>query len=103
MVKSIAAIVLAGAFFIPATATADEALAKSKACLACHQIKSKVVGPALVDVKTRYADQEGSRDMLIQKVMNGGKGNWGQMPMPKQNVTAEEAAKLVDWILNLDQ
>ncbi len=103
MIKSTTAILLVGLFTLPGAANADEALAKSKACLACHQINAKVVGPAFVDVKKKYAGQANSREMLIQKVINGGKGNWGPMPMPKQNVTPEEAAKLVDWVLSLEQ
>lgn len=82
------------------TAQADEALAKSKSCLGCHGINSKVVGPAFKDVAKKYAGQN-VVDTLSQKVMKGGGGVWGQMPMPANAVTPEEAKKLVTWILGL--
>lgn len=101
MMKKLTALTLAGLFALPLAAQADEALAKSKACLACHQINKKVVGPAFTDVAAKYKGDAQARAMLIDKVQNGGKGNWGQIPMPKQNVTEEEATKLVDWVLGL--
>lgn len=101
MIKKLTAVAMVGLFALPMAAQADEALAKSKACLACHQVNKKVVGPAFSDVAAKYKDVADARAMLIDKVKNGGKGNWGQIPMPKQNVTYEEAAKLVDWLMGL--
>jgi cytochrome c len=101
MIKKLTAVAMVGLFALPMAAQADEALAKSKACLACHQVNKKVVGPAFSDVAAKYKDVADARAMLIDKVKNGGKGNWGQIPMPKQNVTDEEAAKLVDWLMGL--
>lgn len=86
---------------LPFSASADEALAKSKACLACHQIQKKVVGPAFKDVAAKYKGQSGAQAMLSVKIKNGGKGTWGQIPMPAQNVTEEEAKKLAAWVLAL--
>jgi cytochrome c len=83
------------------TASADEGLAKSKACLACHQIDKKVVGPAFKDVAAKYKGDKGAADMLATKIKGGGKGNWGQIPMPAQNVTDDEAKKLANWVLSL--
>ena len=101
MYKQIGALTLVGLMAMPMAAQADEALAKSKACLACHQVNKKVVGPSFKDVAAKYQGDAAARGMLIQKVKNGGKGNWGPVPMPKQNVTDEEAAKLVDWALSI--
>ncbi len=78
---------------------ADEALARSKGCLGCHGIDKGIVGPAYKDVAKKYAGQNVA-DQLAQKVMKGGGGVWGGMAMPPNNVTPEEAKKLVDWVLS---
>lgn len=77
---------------------ADEALAKSKGCLGCHGIDKKIVGPAYKDVAAKYAGQD-VIDQLSQKVISGGAGAWGQIPMPPNAVTPEEARQLVKWVL----
>ena len=76
-----------------------EILAKQKNCLACHNVKVKMVGPALKDVAGKYT--EADMDYLTGKVMQGSMGVWGQIPMPPNNVTKEEAEKLISWILTL--
>ncbi|WP_448583370.1 c-type cytochrome [Thermocrinis sp.] len=75
-----------------------EALAKSKGCFACHDINTKKVGPAFKDVAKKEA---GNVDKLAQKIKNGGVGEWGNVPMPPQNVTEEEAKLLAQWVLSL--
>jgi Cytochrome c551/c552 len=80
-------------------AQADEALAKSKGCLGCHAVDKKILGPAYKDVAAKYAGQD-VVDQLAQKVMKGGGGVWGQMPMPANSVTPEEAKRLVQWVLS---
>ena len=80
-------------------AQADEALAKAKNCMACHAIDKKLVGPAYKDVAAKYKGDAKAPAMLAAKVKAGGKGVWGQIPMPPNNVTPEEANKLVAWVL----
>jgi cytochrome c len=82
-------------------AQADEALAKSKNCMTCHQLDKKVVGPAYKEVAKKYAGQAGAEAKLAETVIKGGKGNWGAVPMPPNKVTPEESQKLVKWILSL--
>lgn len=82
-------------------AQADEALAKSKNCMTCHNVDKKVVGPAYKDVAKKYAGQAGAEAKLAETVIKGGKGNWGAVPMPPNKVTPEESQKLVKWILSL--
>lgn len=83
-------------------ASANEELAKSKGCLACHAIDSKRMGPAYKQVAAKYAGQAGAEDQLVQKVIKGGSGAWGSIPMPPNpQVTDEEAKTLVKWILGL--
>jgi len=77
------------------------ALAKSKNCLACHAVDKKLVGPAYKEVAAKYAGQAGAEAMLVEKVMKGGKGTWGPVPMPANpQVSAEEAKTLVEWVLS---
>jgi len=83
-------------------AVADEALAKSKNCMACHSVDKKIVGPAYKDVAAKYAGQKDAEAKLAEKVIKGGKGSWGEVPMPPNTtVKPEEATKLVKWILSL--
>jgi cytochrome c len=82
----------------PAFAQAD--LAQKKNCMACHAIDKKLVGPAYKDVAAKYAGQKDAVDKLSQKVLKGGAGVWGAVPMPANpQVTEAEAKQLVSWIL----
>jgi len=81
----------------------SEALAKAKGCTACHSVAAKLVGPAYKDVASKYAGQADAVDRLTHKVLEGGSGNWGTMPMTpnKGKVNDEEAHALVVWVLSL--
>ena len=84
------------------TATADaEALAKAKGCFACHDVGAKKVGPAFKDVAKKYAGKPDAVAYLSERIKKGGVGEWGNVPMPPQNVTDEEAKKLAEWVLSL--
>lgn len=85
--------------FAAGHACADEALAKAKNCLTCHAVDKKMVGPAFKDVAAKYAGDSGAAAKLAAKVKAGGKGVWGEIPMPPNNVSDDEAAKLVAWVL----
>ena len=78
---------------------ADEALAKAKNCMSCHAVDKKLVGPSYKDVAAKYKGDAGAAEALAAKVKAGGKGVWGQIPMPPNNVTPEEAKKLATWVL----
>lgn len=79
---------------------ADEALAKAKNCLTCHAVDKKVVGPAYKEVAKKYTAKD--QAMLAEKVIKGGKGVWGAVPMPPNpSITPDDANKLVKWILSL--
>ena len=91
---------LAAAACGPAFAQAD--FAQKKNCMACHAIDKKVLGPAYKDVAAKYAGQKDAVDKLTQKVLKGGSGNWGAVPMPANpQVTEAEAKQLVQWILTV--
>lgn len=77
-------------------------LAQKKNCLACHAVDKKVVGPSYKEVATKYAGDKDAVQKLTKKVMNGGSGVWGQIPMPANpQVSEAEAKQLVQWILSL--
>lgn len=83
-------------------ALANADLAKAKNCMACHAIANKVVGPAYKDVAAKYAGQKDAEDKLTQKVLKGGSGVWGAVPMPANTqVNETEARTLVKWVLSL--
>ena len=84
-----------------APAMADEALAKAKNCMACHAVATKLVGPSYKDVAKKYAADKSAADKLAAKVIKGGSGVWGAVPMPANpQVNVAEAKKLVVWILS---
>ncbi len=80
---------------------ADQALATAKNCMACHAVDKKLVGPAYKDVATKYAGQKDAVDKLAVKIMKGGSGVWGPVPMPANGqVNEAEAKKLAAWVLS---
>jgi cytochrome c len=84
------------------SAMANIDLAKSKNCMSCHAVASKLVGPAYKDVAAKYAGQKDAENKLVAKVMKGGSGSWGVIVMPANTqVTEAEAHTLVKWILAL--
>lgn len=77
------------------------ALAKAKNCMACHAMDKKLVGPSYKDVAAKYASDKGAVDKLAVKIMKGGAGVWGAIPMPANNVTEAEAKELAQWVLSV--
>ncbi|MES9970185.1 MAG: c-type cytochrome [Candidatus Thiodiazotropha sp.] len=76
------------------------ALATQSGCMACHQIETKVVGPAYKEVAAKYKGDAAALDMLIGKVKGGGVGTWGQIPMPPNaHVSDENIRTIVSWVL----
>jgi cytochrome c len=96
----LAVLSVATTFAVTSPAFADEALAKAKNCMACHAVDKKVVGPAYKDVAKKYAGDAKAAAMLTTKVIKGGAGVWGPVPMPANaQVNEAESKKLVAWIL----
>ena len=85
-----------------APAWADQALATSKNCMACHAVDRKVVGPAYKDVAIKYKGDKVAVDKLATKIIKGGAGVWGPVPMPANaQVTEAEAKTLAAWVLTI--
>jgi cytochrome c len=84
----------------PAFASAD--LAQKKNCMACHATDKKLVGPSYKDVAAKYAGQKDAADKLAQKIIKGGSGVWGPVPMPANpQVSEAEAKQLAAWVLTV--
>jgi len=101
MKKTSALLVAAAAALLTGPAFANLELAQKKACMACHAIDKKVVGPAYKDVAAKYAGQKDAAAKLADKIQKGGVGVWGQVPMPANPVTPEEAKSLAAWVLSI--
>jgi cytochrome c551/c552/cytochrome c553 len=75
-------------------------LASRQACMSCHAVERRVVGPSFREVAKRYNGQAGIDALLAQKVRGGTSGTWGSAPMPPNPaLTDAEAKGLVQWIL----
>ena len=89
-----------GTWAVCAPAMADLQLATAKNCMACHAVDKKLVGPSYKEVAAKYAGQANAVAKLEAKVLKGGAGVWGPVPMPANaQVSPDEAKKLVAWIL----
>jgi len=98
--KLIAAAVVTAAALVSAPAMANLDLAKKSNCMSCHTVDKKLVGPSYKDVAAKYAGKADAVKTLSAKVKAGGKGNWGEVPMPPNaNVKDADIETLVKWIL----
>jgi cytochrome c len=75
-------------------------LARRKACLSCHGVDKRIVGPAFREVAAKYHGQAGIEARLVEKVKAGSSGTWGPIPMPPNpDLPESDARALVQWIL----
>lgn len=89
------------AFTAMAPAAADQTLATSKACMGCHAVATRLVGPSFKEIATRYKGQADAPTVLAGKIVKGSAGVWGPVPMPANaQVGADDARKLSSWILS---
>lgn len=84
----------------PATAATPPDALKGNACLACHGLTSKIVGPAYSDVSAKYQGQANAAAKLREGIKNGGSGKWGPVPMPPQPALSDkDMTAIVDWLI----
>jgi cytochrome c len=77
-------------------------LAKKNACLACHAVDSKVVGPSFKEVAARYASDKDAVNKLSVSINAGGKGKWGAIAMPpSEQLSDADARALAVWVAGL--
>lgn len=100
LIKLVAPVLIAAGVMVSAPAMANLELAKKSNCMSCHTVDKKLVGPAYKEVAAKYAGKADAVKMLAEKVKKGGKGNWGEIPMPP-NAAVKDAdiETLVKWIL----
>jgi cytochrome c len=70
-------------------------LLQANNCLACHGLDKKVVGPAFTDVASKH---NGKLDYLTNKILSGGSGGWGNIPMPAQTLKPADAKAIAEWL-----
>lgn len=109
---SAAAISLALGMALPATASAKtnqdvankiKAYVQSNglACMSCHSVSQKMVGPAWIDVSKKFHGNPKELSILTDRIHNGGSGTWGAVPMPPNMANQQQAAKLAKMISKL--
>ncbi len=88
------------------TADADrglELIAQSD-CLTCHKVEDRVVGPSYREVAQKYPVDDSTINYLASKIIHGGAGVWGQVPMtPHPQISQEDAATMAKYVLSLKQ
>ncbi|MCQ9616320.1 c-type cytochrome [Paenalcaligenes niemegkensis] len=80
-------------------AAVNDAL-KKNACLACHAIDSKVVGPAYKEIAAASKDDAAKAEVLKTHIKSGSSGVWGPIPMPPNpNISDDDLTLIVDWLM----
>lgn len=71
-------------------------------CTTCHEIDKKKIGPPYVDVAAKYDNNQAVMDTLVSKIIHGGSGNWGTVPMtPHPALSEADAREMVKYIMSL--
>jgi cytochrome c len=79
------------------------ALMAAKRCNACHDTKAALIGPPYVAIAVRHrANPDDMVEVLARKIVLGGGGSWGPVPMvPNEHVSLDEARAMAKWILDV--
>lgn len=95
-------VVAAGSAATPAAGggapAAVQALLAQHSCTACHAADSKLVGPSFKDIGARHGARADAQAYLAGKIKSGGSGLWGQVPMPPQSLSEEDAQAIAKWL-----
>ncbi len=76
-------------------------LLKAHGCIACHSMgDNKIVGPGYAEVAKKYAGQQTEVAMLTQRIIKGGSGTWGSIPMPPQSISEGDAKMIATWLVS---
>ncbi|BAN22393.1 c-type cytochrome [Caballeronia insecticola] len=82
--------------------TSMQGFAQSHNCMSCHSVSRTFMGPSFDSVAHRYAQVDGARATLARRIVEGGVGVWGPVPMPANTqISSDQAVALADWILSL--
>ncbi len=96
--KPLFALAALAAVTLTSPAFANAELAAKKNCMACHAVDKKLVGPAYKEVAAKYAGDKTAAAKLADKVIKGGVGTWGQIPMPPQTLSDADAKVIATWL-----
>lgn len=79
-----------------------ETLISQSDCLTCHKLNEKLVGPSYVDIANKYPATEATHKLLAGKIIKGGSGVWGTVPMtPHTTLSEGDAEEMVKYIMTL--
>ena len=79
-----------------------KALIAGSDCRTCHKDDQKLIGPAYQDVAKKYENNAKNVKMLAEKILQGGQGNWGEIPMAGHpNLSVDDASAMVEYILSM--
>jgi cytochrome c len=103
-VASTAALLMLSPFAIQAAPADIPTLLKEKRCVGCHDTSAARIGPPFVAVAMRHRANKGLMvEVLAHKIVVGGGGSWGLVPMvPNEHVSLEEARAIAEWIFTLN-
>ena len=77
-----------------------QGLLAANACVACHTLDKRVVGPSFREIAAKFAGDDGAAASLAKKIREGGSGSWGNIPMPPHPQLSEaDLSRMVGWIL----
>lgn len=97
---AVALLALSNTAALAQNAAAAKTLASKSACLACHAVDKKLVGPAFKDVAAKHQGQADALDKVSARIRSGGVGLYGPVPMPAQAQLKDDELKLLaGWIL----
>jgi cytochrome c len=83
------------------TSDGEKLIAKSD-CIGCHKLDKKLVGPSYLDIAKKYASNEKNVNYLSGKIIKGGSGVWGTIPMaPHTSLKKDDAKSMASYILSL--
>ncbi len=106
--QRVAAAVVAGLVVFPAITAAQEKGTSDKpvtevidliGCTLCHQTDNRILGPSFKEVSTKYKGDKEALNRTAERIVKGSKGVWGDVAMPANKISDEEAKRIAAWIL----
>ena len=97
--KMLSAVAFAAAVLISGSAFASADLAKKNGCAVCHDATAKKMGPTWKDIAAK--NKGAKAEDLAKKIVSGGKGVYGKIPMPPQAKAEGDSVAIAKWILSL--
>lgn len=79
-----------------------ELLMEKSYCYTCHSVDTKLIGPSFNEISTKYGSHKDNIEKLVDKIINGGSGVWGDVPMQAHSqLSKEDATEMVNFILSI--